>query len=112
MRQQREGVTRGHLKDTDGLSLVHAILQKASRFVWVQMMEGGKKRPESLKVSGDLRCVDRVPEEVNAIRGRKLPIMKLSRTRIFVRQENFGRLGAVHFEMAHEGWPGSASPRA
>jgi hypothetical protein len=63
-------VTRGRLKDTDALLPVDAVLQKAARVIGFQMVEGGKERPKSLKVSRDLRCVDRVPKEMDAIGGR------------------------------------------
>jgi len=69
-------VTRGRLKDTDTLSRVNSILQKAARLLGIEMVEGGKERPESLKVSWDLRCVDRVPKEMDAIRGHRLQIVK------------------------------------
>jgi len=105
-------VTRGRLKNTDGLPLVNAILQKVAGLVGIQMVETGKERPESLQVSRDLRCVDRVPEEMNAIRCRKLAIMKFSCARILVSQENFGWRGSVHFELAHQGWPRSSGARA
>jgi hypothetical protein len=49
---------------------------------------------------------------MNAIRRRKLLILKLSCARILVSQENFGWLRSLHFEMAHQGRPGSAGPRA
>ena len=66
------------------------------------MVEGGKERPESMEVLRDLCSVDRLPEEMNAIRGRRLDIINLSCSRILVRQENFGRLRSTDFEMANE----------
>ena len=77
-------MTRGYLKDTDTLPPVNSILQKAARLVGIQMVEAGKERPESLKVSRDLRCVNRVPEKIDAIRGQRLQIMKFCGVRIFV----------------------------
>jgi hypothetical protein len=74
------------------------------------MVEAGKERSESLKVSRDLRCVNRVPEKIDAIRGQRLQIMKFCSVWIFVSKENFGWPASVHFEMAHETRPGSARP--
>jgi hypothetical protein len=78
-------VPRGCLKDTNALSPADSVLQKTARLVRIQMVEGGKERPKSVEVSRDLRSVDRVPEETNAIRGRELEITRLDCSRIFVR---------------------------
>jgi hypothetical protein len=51
----------------------------------VQMVEGRKECPESVEMLRDPRGVDRVPEEMNAIGGRRREIVKLSFARIFVR---------------------------
>ena len=104
-------MTRGRLKDSNALPRDNSILQKVARLVWIQMVKAGKECPESPKVSRDLCCVNRVLEEMDAIRGERVQVMKFCGVRVFVGQENFGCTRAVHFEIMHEGWPRSAGPR-
>jgi hypothetical protein len=105
-------VTRGRFEDSDALPCVNSIMQNAACLIGFQMVKAGKECPESPKVCRDLRCVNRVPKEMDTIRGQRLQIMKFCGVRVFVGQENFGWTPSVHFEIVHEGWPGSAGPRA